>query len=249
MTYRTRLGILVGAVVFFLILAPIVLLYTAGYRYNSKKQRIEKVGIIFVRSRPSGADIYLNGKLRTETTPARLRNLLPGNYTVGITKKNYTLWEKTLPVESERTTFAEGAAIFKNSEPEKIDAPAERVLSSSELKTIEREDQKNFFSNDETAKTDGFEVWVEGKDKHETITRLSGEIRSLVFYNNNGWIIYATDDTINAVERDGRDKRNNVVLASGLDDVSGLAVSSDESIIYFTTTKDGVTTLWKRQLR
>ena len=112
MRYKTRIGILIGAIMTFLILAPIVILYTAGYRYNSKKQRVEKVGIIFVRSRPSGADIYLDGKKRTETTPARLRDLLPGDYDVKISKKGYSDWDKVLPVGSELTTFAESIALF-----------------------------------------------------------------------------------------------------------------------------------------
>jgi len=63
MTYRTRIGILIGFIVIFLITAPIVVLYTAGYRWNEKKVRLEKVGLIFLRSRPSGAQIFLDDKL------------------------------------------------------------------------------------------------------------------------------------------------------------------------------------------
>ena len=37
MAYRTRIGILIGFIVLFLITAPLVVLYTAGYRWNEKK--------------------------------------------------------------------------------------------------------------------------------------------------------------------------------------------------------------------
>ncbi len=250
MAYRTRIGILIGAIVVFLVAAPIVLLYTAGYRYNPKKQRVEKVGIIFLRSRPSGAEIYLDGKKRSETTPARLRNLLPGDYDIVVSKKNYTSWEKRLPVESALTTFAEGVAIFKNANAERIELAPEAALGTAEFKTLSRTDQLVSTAKSETARSDGYEIWIDdGNGGHDTITRLSQPIESLIFYGDAGWVIYATDDSIHAIERDGRDKRNDVVLASGQAQIEGLALSSDESVLYFTTGNGDNKTLWKRQLR
>jgi PEGA domain len=250
MRYKTRIGILIGAILVFLILAPIVILYTAGFRYNSKKQRVEKVGIIFVRSRPSGADIYLDGKKRSETTPARLRNLLPGDYDVKISKNGYSDWEKTLPVGSELTTFAESVALFKNADPEEINSTPTKALNATELNTLNRVDQKSFSAKNETARTDGFEIWIDdGNGGHDTITRLSEEIKTLLFANDSSWIIYETDDSIHAIERDGRDKRNDVVLASGWTNLNGLALSSDESVLYFVADKNGVPQLYKLQLR
>jgi len=250
MTYKTRIGILVGAILLFFIITPFIILYTAGYRYNGKKQRVEKVGIIFVRSRPAGADIYMNGKKRSETTPARLRNLLPGDYDVKIVKTGYTSWEKTLPVASELTTFAESIALFKNAAPEEINSTPTKALPAAELATLNRADQLSFSAKNETVRTDGFEIWVDdGKGGHDTITRLSEEIRSVLFYNDSGWIIYETDDAIRAIERDGRSSRNVVTLASGWTGLDGMALSSDESVLYFVAQKNGAPQLYKRQLR
>ncbi len=250
MKYKTRIGILIGAILVFLILTPIVVLYTSGFRYNAKKQRVEKVGIIFVRSRPSGADIFIDGKKRPETTPARIRNLLPGNYDIKISKTGYTSWEKTLPSESELTTFAENIALFKNIDPEEVSLTPKKALSAAELKVLDREEQKSFSAKNETVRTDGFEIWIDdGKGGHDTITRLSEKIKTVLFYSDNGWIIYETDNSIHAIERDGRDKRNDYVLASGWSNLNGLALSSDESVLYFIADKDGVPQLYKRQLR
>jgi PEGA domain len=250
MAYKTRIGILIGAILVFLILAPIVVLYTAGYRYNTKKMRVEKVGIIFVRSRPSGANIYLNGKKRTETTPARLRDLLPGDYDVKISKNGYSDWEKTLPVGSELTTFAESIALFKNSVPEEINSAPAKALNAAELSILNREDQQSFAAKNETARTDGFEIWVDdGNGGHDTVTRLSDEIKTLLFYDDNSWIIYETGNSIHAIERDGRDKRNDITLTAGWTNLNGLALSNDESVLYFIADKNGVPQLYKRQLR
>lgn len=249
MTYRTRIGILIAFIIFFLATAPIVVLYTAGYRWNTKKGRPEKVGIIFVRARPSGSDIYLDGKLRSETTPTRLRNLLPDTYTITIGKNGYGTWTKRLQVSSGLTTFAEGVIIWKNATPEPLTVAPSEVLNSTELDVLKRDDQRTYTANGETFRTDGFEIWVENKNgEHETVTRLSEEIRSIVAYTDPGWIIYETADAIHAIERDNRDVKNDITLAIG-NNLNGLAVSSDGKTLYFLAKKDGATVLWKRLLQ
>jgi hypothetical protein len=249
MTYRTRIGILIGFVVLFLITAPLVVLYTAGYRWNEKKVRIEKVGVIFLRSRPSGAEIFLNGIPRSEHTPARLRNLLPSTYDIKVTKAGYGSWEKTLPVSSGLTTFAESIIIWKLAAPEALSSTPAQILNQNELAMLERADPLTYEADGETFKSDGFEIWVENKDGgHETVTRLSDEIVAILPYTDNGWIIYETANSIHAIERDDRDTRNDTTLVTG-DGLNGLALSSDGKTLYFMENKNGAPVLWRRTLQ
>jgi len=44
----------------FVILTPIIILYTSGYRYNFKKRTIEKTGILYLESKPKDALILIN---------------------------------------------------------------------------------------------------------------------------------------------------------------------------------------------
>lgn len=250
MGYRTRIGILIGFVVLFLITAPLVILYTAGYRWNEKKFRLEKVGIIFLRSRPSGADIYLNGKLRRETTPTRLRNLLPDTYEVKVTKPGYTSWSKKLNVESALATFAEGVMLWKNTKPEKISLPMDAALTNDELAEIVRPDPLAFTVGKTSFKSNGFEIWTETENnQHETVTRLSQEIRAIMPYDDIGWVIYETGSEIHAIERDGRDMKNDITLVSGGNDLNSLAVSSDGKTLYYLSGTGAAAELWKLQLQ
>jgi len=249
MTYKTRIGILIVFIALFFVTAPIVFLYTAGYRWNEKKFRLEKVGIIFLRSRPSGADVYLNDKLRSENTPTRLRNLLPDAYTVKVTKPGYTTWSKKLQVESARATFAEGIIIWKEASPEKLTLAPEKALTQNELTELKRVNQLSYKVDNETFKSDGFEIWVESKDnEHETVTRLSEEILAIMPYADTGWVIYETANSIHAIERDGRDNRNDITLATG-NDLNGLAISSDGKSLFYMTGKGTGNTLWRRLLQ
>jgi hypothetical protein len=104
----------------FLISAPLVILYTAGYRYNFKQHKILKTGAIMVTTDPKNANIFLNGHLRKEKTPARLLNLTPGQYTLRLEKKNYHPWQKNLKVESEQVTLIPNIILFKDALPRNI---------------------------------------------------------------------------------------------------------------------------------
>jgi len=104
-------------------------------------------------------------------------------------------------------------------------------------------------ANGEIFKSDGFEIWVENKNgEHETITRFSDEINAILPYTDSGWVIYETATSIHAIERDGRDVRNDVTLATG-DGLNGLALSSDGKTLYFMGNKNGASVLWKRLLQ
>ncbi|MFA5029237.1 MAG: PEGA domain-containing protein [Patescibacteria group bacterium] len=117
MTLFHRRLIYVFFIVVFLLAAPAVILYTQGYRYNLKKSRVQKTGIFIISSLPRRANIYLNGEPFPNTTPARLENILPGDYEVKLTKDGYHDWQKKLTVLENSTTFAEKIILWKNSQP------------------------------------------------------------------------------------------------------------------------------------
>lgn len=105
----------------FFITAPIVILWAEGFRYNFTKHQLQKSGVLFLESKPSKAEIYLNGKLQNDKTTARLKNLLPDDYQVEIKKDGYQTWQKKLAVYSGQTTFAQYVRLFKqNSEIKNI---------------------------------------------------------------------------------------------------------------------------------
>ncbi len=109
-------------VAIFLIVTPLVVLYTQGYRYNFKKNRVQKTGILVVSSIPSGAAIYLNEKkLVGQTTDGRIEELLPADYQIKLTKSGYHSWQKKLPIKENTTTFAEEIILWKKNFPLLVD--------------------------------------------------------------------------------------------------------------------------------
>jgi hypothetical protein len=76
-------------------LATIILVYAAyGYGINTKTGQIIQNGLLFVDSKPGGADIYLNNQKRSTQTAARL--VLPsGFYNLRIQKDGYQSWQRS----------------------------------------------------------------------------------------------------------------------------------------------------------
>ena len=101
MNLRVRKLILLGFALIFLIAVPLVILTTAGYRYNWKRGTLEKTGIIKFVTKPTGARVWLDGQPLARTTPLSEFRLLPEDYDIRIEKDGYfdyqyrTTFEKT----------------------------------------------------------------------------------------------------------------------------------------------------------
>jgi|GEM_PF-4391602 len=104
MKSRTRYGILIFGFLLFLILAPLVALYTSGFRIDFSDGSIAQTGILSATTSPDNATISVDGQPR-DTTPASIRFLKPGDYTVGISKEGYFSWQKRLSIKDGVVTW------------------------------------------------------------------------------------------------------------------------------------------------
>ncbi len=115
----------------FIAAAPVVVFYTAGYRWNPKKEKIERNGTLIIDSTPSKANIFLNENNTNERTPVTLQNVTPGVYRIRLEKEGYRSWEKRLEIFPERVTFANDILLWINAVPEALAfEPITRVESA-----------------------------------------------------------------------------------------------------------------------
>lgn len=119
MNPRLRFVVFVIFFALFLITAPLVVLYTQGYRYNFNNNRVQRTGILIVSSVPRRADIYLNNeKYVASQTPTKIERLLAGDYEIRLEKAGYHSWRKRLPINQNGSTFAEKVYLWKVATPE-----------------------------------------------------------------------------------------------------------------------------------
>ncbi|HBU27626.1 TPA: hypothetical protein DEB00_00740 [Candidatus Uhrbacteria bacterium] len=95
----------------FIISAPLVVLYTAGYRW-SPHNGVVRTGTLFIASTPKDATVRLDGKLYKDNAPTIIKTLRPAEYLVELALPGHLPWEKTLGVREGETTFIDNVILF-----------------------------------------------------------------------------------------------------------------------------------------
>ncbi len=133
MTKKTRDYIFYFFIFFFVTGTILISLYASGYKFNLSwppklNRLLIKTGMIAVDSVPSGAVVFLNdvpqsnlslNPFKTEylTTAAKVKNVLPGEYTLRLEREGYWPFQKKINVYSGQTSFVEDINLFKNDTP------------------------------------------------------------------------------------------------------------------------------------
>ncbi len=124
----------------FFVISSYMLAYAQGYRIGlswppSLGQVVQRTGMILVETDPRGANLFLDGeiplslweRLRSEeveniTTPTRLKNIKPGEYTLTITLPDYHTWEREITVQPGRITTITDLQLLKKNLPLRLSA-------------------------------------------------------------------------------------------------------------------------------
>jgi len=99
-----RLIVSLTTLVFIGLGAFLVLRFAQGYRLDLKRKTFSSTGILTTTSVPEGAQVWIDGKLKTATDDNL--DLTPGDYWVEIKKDGFHSWQKKLIVEEQLVTSA-----------------------------------------------------------------------------------------------------------------------------------------------
>ncbi|MFA6130470.1 MAG: PEGA domain-containing protein [Candidatus Omnitrophota bacterium] len=91
---------------------PFILSFALGYKFNAHTLRFVKAGLIYIKTQPEGASIYLNGKLIPEKSPASIQELLPGVYKITLRLAKYYPWKSEVDVEAGKVSRIDKVILF-----------------------------------------------------------------------------------------------------------------------------------------
>ncbi len=111
MKRRTRYLLIAIGFVFFLITAPLFVLYLSGITYDFSQNQYVKTGILVANTEPEDVRIYVDGAL-SGTSPARVKFITPGEHEVSLQKDSYFTWSKRLDLRSGKVTWVAGASAY-----------------------------------------------------------------------------------------------------------------------------------------
>ena len=91
---------------------PFILSFALGYKFNTHTLKFVKTGLIYIKTQPEGANIYINGKFNLEKTPASIQELLPGVYKINLALAKYYPWRSEVDVEAGKVSRIDKVILF-----------------------------------------------------------------------------------------------------------------------------------------
>ncbi len=173
----------------FLIAAPLLVLYTAGYRLDIASGRIVHTAVLNMTSVPRNANVLIDEQPEPDRTPSVIETVLPGEHEIKLEKAEYISWKQNLFFKSRETTFAD-VILFLDKAPEEIrhlDVLASEVSPSGD---------KLIYLTQESS---WLEMWSTEGDERSTqlLMRLSFDNSShytLSFSPHGDYILLARED-------------------------------------------------------
>lgn len=132
MTARFRSRLFWIFVACFLVAAPLIMLWSQGYRFDLRARTIVRVGGLLIRTTPTDANVAIEGFAR-QFVPSPIaegyvmQNLLPGTYQVTVTKEGYFPWSSALEVEALHVRRADAILFLRTPSIEPLATPPPAV--------------------------------------------------------------------------------------------------------------------------
>jgi len=187
-------------VLFFAISAPLIVLYTAGYRYNIRAGQVLRSGVFSITSTPKNAMIYLNGIYTDENTLHIFKHLSPDSYEIELRKEGFHSWFGKVDVQSGYTTNIQNVLLFTQNYAElKYDFETTAL-------SIHPQGSHVVYSTQEGGWTD---LWLLNlqNERIQNIGRLFTQPDTITinWSVNGAFLSVLTDDTLNIFDNSGRE--------------------------------------------
>lgn len=120
-TKPLRFWLLICFILTFLIIAPLMILYSVGYRYDWQHGLARQTGALSIDIYPKTGEAYLdNLKLKKNTLNKKveIKNLIPGKYNLNIKTPGYNDWQKNIEIKAKQTVYIKEINLIKQNQPQ-----------------------------------------------------------------------------------------------------------------------------------
>ncbi|MFY9461580.1 MAG: hypothetical protein WAP51_00050 [Candidatus Sungiibacteriota bacterium] len=130
-------------VLLFLVITPLVALYSTGYKFDLKTRQLLPTGGIFIKTNQAGFKVFINGELAKQASffsnGALVIDLKPDLYLVRIEKEGFKSWQRFVHVSGESVSESRFIMLFPEKIPEKeILDLSRRGLTIDEFSILEK---------------------------------------------------------------------------------------------------------------
>jgi len=216
MTKKTRTILFTIGLVFFILAAPSLILYSQGYRIDFAARKIVQTGAFYFKISPKNVDIYLDDELSKKTSSitgsTMIGDLAPKIYGVEIKKDGYRSWQKNLDIKEKEVTEAKDIVLF----PQNINFTVAEQKPKIIISATSSDGEKIVEYNDHEISVKFLE------DRNDPVQRKGGdkiflarfsENLGTVFWLNNYYLIFNAGNKIKIAEIDDRNEINIIDVA------------------------------------
>lgn len=181
--------------------AAYLIIFANGYKINYRSWKIEKTGMIYLKSEPKEVEVWINGELKSDKTPYKYAEIFPGKYELRLVKYGFTDWSYTFEVEPGMVSSNNYIKLFLST-PENL-IPNQAEIDSLDRLAQEREAKGLIIKNEN-------EIWF----NDVLITRFSQPIKKVVWHPDLKHIFFQIGKEIRIMEPDGSNNTKLIGLES-----------------------------------
>lgn len=109
---KIRAFLFYSSVVVFIAGLPLILSYAFGYKFDKRTLKFSRTGLLYLKTQPAGADVYLDKDLLDGKTPLTLNEVLPGSYEVRVELQGYYPWSGNVEIEESKVARLDKIILF-----------------------------------------------------------------------------------------------------------------------------------------
>ncbi|MFA4942750.1 MAG: PEGA domain-containing protein [Patescibacteria group bacterium] len=262
MTTRTRNFIFWIFFAIFVIATSLISLYATGYRLSlswppNAKNLLQQTGTLILNSKPEGATISINGRdnqdflqkffyaqPRQYYTPAKIKNIAPGEYLVRFELTGYWPYEKKIRIYPGEATYLEDVDLFLQNLPLKIiDAKTQEIQITSDKNYIILKDEKKIIDLKSETETQ-ISLSADTLKTPEDLVKIikSKDIRRVSLISSD-LLVYATDWEIYLFN--AKDEKHTLITRLS-QQITSIAWRTDGYIVYSTANSINIINLKDR---
>lgn len=112
--YKQKIRVIFFYVSIFLFFAglPFLLSYALGYKFSPCTFRFTKTGMLILKTKPEGAEVYFDGNLLRDKTPTTINELFPGVYSLELKLKDHYSWNAKVTINQGEVTSYDKIILF-----------------------------------------------------------------------------------------------------------------------------------------
>lgn len=263
MVLRRRAILLATSIILFLLVAPTVIFFARGYRYDFANHRIISTGTLVIKTEPRDAVAILDGQL-LEKTPLVKRFLLPKEYTLEIKKEGYHSWNKIVRIHPKQATLVspletEKIYLLSSTQLPSLEATTTAPVSAEEaslpalykiiegvlyqvgdtLQKINSPVQYASWQKESQTLLYGNdnEIWLyrplSNSPSNLLVTRSLNKLGLPIYHQKAGFVFVATEHQIKAIEVTDRGRPNVFTLAKTRSETVELAIDPEGTILTY----------------